>query len=318
LHSSAIDSGAERKSALAAAAESCGFGHVEFVPRAHGWVASFEAMASLCEVHIAGADRRMSERVAQVVAAEAWRIERKFSRYRSDNIVARINGAEGATVRVDDETARLLSYAAELHRLSGGRFDITSGVLRKVWRFDGSDRVPAEASVREVLAQVGWGRVRWEPPMLTLLPGMEIDLGGIGKEYAVDCAARLAKPIWRHCLINFGGDLCALGPNADGVPWVVGVERPDAPHAVAERLEIAFGALATSGDSRRFLLRGGKRYGHVLDPRTGWPVEGPPRSVTVAAPTCTEAGMLATFALLHGTEAEAFLEAQGASHWCRR
>jgi thiamine biosynthesis lipoprotein len=275
-------------------------------------------MASPCEVHVAGADRRTSEHVARVVAAEAWRIERKLSRYRSDNIIARINAAEGEPVRVDDETARLLDYAAQLYRLSGGRFDITSGVLRKVWRFDGSDRVPSEQAVRDVLPRVGWERVRWEPPVLTLTPGMEIDLGGIGKEYAVDRAARLAKPIWRHCLINFGGDLCALGSSADGAAWKVGIERPDEPEAIVERLELTVGALATSGDSRRFLLRRGKRYGHVLDARTGWPVEAAPRSVTVAAPTCTQAGMLATFALLYGAEAEAFLEAQGAVYWCRR
>jgi thiamine biosynthesis lipoprotein len=275
-------------------------------------------MASPCEVHVAGADRRTAKDVAQAVAAEARRVEHKFSRYRSDNIVARINAAEGEPVRVDEETARLLDYAAELFRLSDGRFDITSGVLRRVWRFDGSDRLPTEAAVRDVLGNVGWHRARWEPPVLTLAAGMEIDFGGIGKEYAVDCAARLAKPMWRNCLINFGGDLCAIGASADGAPWVVGVERPDEPDAVAERLELTVGALATSGDARRFLQRGGKRYGHVLDARTGWPVEGAPRSVTVAAPTCTQAGMLATFALLHGIEAEAFLDAQRTAYWCRR
>ncbi|HEU4618253.1 MAG TPA: FAD:protein FMN transferase [Gammaproteobacteria bacterium] len=315
-------------------------GRIELVRREHAWVGTFDAMASPCEVHVAGADLATAAHVARAVAAEAWRIERKFSRYRSDNVVARINGAQGAIVRVDDETARLLTYAAKLHELSEGRFDVTSGVLRKVWRFDGSDRVPSAAAVREVLARVGWDRVRFEPPELTLEPGMEIDFGGIGKEYAVDSAARLVKPLWPHCLINFGGDLCAVDAAAGGAPWIVGIERPDEARvggprierpdeadgvgqrietdAVARRIELGIGALATSGDSRRFLLRDGKRYGHVLDARTGWPVEGAPRSVTVAAPTCTEAGMLATFALLHGAEAEAFLGAQGVRYWCRR
>lgn len=80
-------------------------------------------------------------------------------------------------------------------------------------------------------------------------------------------------------------------------------------------LSLAAGALATSGDARRFLLKDGVRYGHILDPRTGWPVRGAPRSVTVAAPTCTEAGVLATLAMLQGREARAWLAAQGAPHW---
>ena len=83
-------------------------------------------------------------------------------------------------------------------------------------------------------------------------------------------------------------------------------------------LEIASGALATSGDARRFLLKDGVRYSHILDPRSGWPVEDPPRSVTVAAGTCLEAGMMATLAMLQGREAEAFLEREKVRAWCIR
>lgn len=313
----------------------------------YGWIARFKAMASPCEVHVAGADQPIAERIAASAANEAWRIERKWSRYRSDNIVHAINSADGRTVRVDDETARMLQYAGELHRLSGGRFDVTSGILRKAWRFDGSDRVPSRAGVRALLDKIGWHRVRFEPPYLTLEPGMEIDFGGIGKEYAVDRAAALVRSIHAHCLINFGGDLLAIGPRADGSPWLVGiepvyeqstspmvagkldsamratgceppVERRQGRCGIRDRIELTVGALATSGDARRFLLKDGKRYGHILDPRTGWPVRGAPSSITVAAPTCTEAGMLATIALLQGARAERFLKRQNVKHWCRR
>jgi thiamine biosynthesis lipoprotein len=147
---------------------------------------------------------------------------------------------------------------------------------------------------------------------------MEIDFGGIGKEYAVDRAAALVAPIAPSSLLNFGGDLFAIGPSAQGRPWRVGIEALGATARAAKELELTHGALATSGDARRFLLKNGTRYGHVLDPRTGWPVQGAPRSVTVAAPTCTEAGMLATFALLAGRDAEAFLESQNVQHWCLR
>ena len=97
----------------------------------------------------------------------------------------------GRPVAVDDETAHLLDYAATCHEISDGLFDITSGVLRRVWRFDGGDRVPDRRRRAEVLAHVGWHRVTWQRPALTLPAGMEIDLGGIGKEYAVDRAAAL-------------------------------------------------------------------------------------------------------------------------------
>ena len=113
-------------------------------------------------------------------------------------------------------------------------------------------------------------------------------------------------------IINFGGDLVVDGPRSDGTLWNVGIEDPRmASPSVLAQLKVCQGGIATSGDARRFLRRDGRRYGHILDPRTGWPVEGAPSAVTVVGPTCMEAGMLATFAILHGPDARAFLEAQG-------
>lgn len=275
-------------------------------------------MASPCEVHVAVADRRTAARVLHLVSREAWRIEAKFSRYRTGNIVHTINTSAGKTVRVDEETARLLDYASELFRLSEGRFDVTSGVLRRAWRFDGSDRLPSPAQVRDAVAQIGWPRVRWQRPTITLEPGMEIDFGGIGKEYAVDLAAALVAPLTEACLINFGGDLRALGPGHGGRPWRVGIEAADERDVAARTVELFQGGLATSGDARRYLLKDGRRYGHILDPTTGWPIPDAPRSVTVAASTCTQAGMLATLAMLRGRDAEDFLQRQSVEYWCFR
>ncbi len=275
-------------------------------------------MASPCEVHVSGADFATANRIAALAAAEAERIESKFSRYRKGNVIDAINSAEGRTIVVDEETARLLDYAARLHELSNGKFDVTSGVLRRAWRFDGSDGVPSRAAIAKILMLVGWNKVRWRTPELTLEAGMEIDLGGIGKEYAVDRAAALVRPLSPHCLLNFGGDLLALGPQSGGLPWRVGIEAVDEAATAARHIDLTVGGLATSGDARRYLVKDGKRYGHILDPTTGWPVEGAPRSVTVAASTCTEAGMLATLALLQGADAETFLAAHRVQFWAFR
>lgn len=324
-------------------------------PTDSGWCARFDAMASPCEVLIDGGDAALARRLHGLARDEALRIEHKFSRYRDDSVIGRLHAHAaahpGQPFEVDEETAALLDLAAQCHALSDGRFDITSGVLRRVWRFDGSDRVPDAAAVQAVCRDIGWARVRWQRPAITLPGGMELDLGGIGKEYAVDRVLGLLRQHSdRPLLVNFGGDLAVSGPRADGRPWHVGIERPP-PQAgtsgaqaaasgahvgrsadpatdrsagrglmpdAAGLLAVRAGGIATSGDARRFLLKDGVRYGHILDPRTGWPVRDAPRSVTVAAPTCTEAGLLATLAMLQGPDAEALLAAQGLPYWVWR
>ena len=283
-----------------------------------GWAARFPAMGSPCELLLETRDKETAGIAAEAVAQEAWRIEDKFSRYRDGNIVHCINTADGELVTVDDETARLLDFADTLYRLSKKRFDITSGVLREVWTFDGSDCVPDGEAVRRVLARVGWGRVVWQRPEMRMPAGMEIDLGGIGKEYAVDrCVQALRAVCQVPGLVNFGGDLGVTGPPQRRDAWRVAVEG-DAADRADRLIDLRQGALATSGDARRFLLRDGIRYGHILDPTTGWPVPDAPSSVTVAAETCTQAGMLSTLAILRGRGAERFLAEQGAHAWCRR
>jgi len=280
--------------------------------------AQFKAMASPCETLIDTDDASLGQLVSASVSGEAFRIEQKFSHYRADNIVHAINNADGAAVEVDNETADLLDYAARCYEESGGLFDITSGVLRRVWKFDGSDRLADPAAVTEVLKLVGWKKVSWQRPRLKLLPGMEIDFGGIGKEYAVDRAAMLGAaaggvPI----LVNFGGDLCATGPRGDGSAWTVGIENP-AWDSAMPTFSLKKGGVATSGDARRFLIKDGVRYGHILDPRSGWPVKDAPRSVTVVAATCGQAGLLSTLAILQGAGAEGYLTQRQAVYRVQR
>jgi len=275
-------------------------------------------MGSPCELVCEAPQRQVALELTELVAAEARRIEDKFSRYLDSSIVSRINSAGGAAVEVDDETAELLDFAATLYDLSEHRFDVTSGVLRRAWHFDGSNRVPDPATVMEILGLVGWHEVDWQRPTLRMSAGMEIDLGGIGKEYAADkCAQLLREQGSGPCLVNFGGDLVATEAPSRRRSWQVAIEGEVA-DASGQILELRRGALATSGDSRRFLLKDGVRYSHTLDPTTGWPVPDAPRSITIKAETCVEAGMLSTLAMLKGRGAEGFLETQSARYWCRR
>lgn len=262
---------------------------------------------------------KTAEQITQIACNEAKRIEQKFSRYRDDNIIYQINHSNGEAIKVDEETADMLDFADQCYQLSEGKFDITSGVLREIWKFDGSDKIPTQQQIDNIKPRIGWHRVIWQRPFITLQPGMEIDLGGLGKEYAVDHTALLIKPVLETgVLINFGGDIFSYGSKDKNTPWTIGI---DDAHATGEKargqITLFKDGLATSGDARRFLMKDGIRYSHILNPLTGWPVPDAPRSVTVIANSCLEAGMLSTFAMLEGKNADEFLKAQGVQYYCQ-
>ncbi len=269
------------------------------------FVHRFKAMGSPCEIQLHAAGSRDVEPVARAAAAEVARLERKYSRYREDSLASLVNRSAGdaAGVEVDEETAGLLDYADQSWRQSDGLFDVTSGVLRRVWKL-ASGRVPSAEEVEAVLADVGWDRVHWRRPRIALpRPGMEIDFGGYVKEYAADRAAELCRRRGvGHGLVNLGGDLALVGPHPDGTPWRVGVADPRSRGGVLACIGLTAGAIASSGDAERCMVVDGRRYGHILDPRTGWPVEGL-ASVSVVASHCLVAGTLSTIAMLKGVEA---------------
>lgn len=283
---------------------------IEALP--HGACAArFEAMASPCEILVDGAGAAELKQLGELAAAECWRIEHKWSRYRDDNIIHAINSANGAAVEVDGETASLIDFGEQLHHASEGRFDLSSGLFRRVWRFGPGATLPRAGDIATLLPRVGWSKVLWRRPLLQLRPGMELDLGGIGKEYAADRSLALlrratAKPI----LVNLGGDVAASAPRADGAHWRIGIDS-GVNGAATPLVHLGRGALATSGDQHRHITAEGRRYAHIIDPRTGWPPADAPRSVSVAAETCSEAGALSTVAILHGAGAETWLRSQG-------
>lgn len=262
-------------------------------------------MASPCELRLYASSPLQAERAARAAIAEVQRIEQKYSRYRADSIVSEINAAAGGrVVSVDDETAGLLNYADAAYRESGGLFDISSGVLRRAWDFQ-SASLPSGALLEALLPLVGWHKVNWQAPKIALpTPGMQLDFGGFGKEYAADCAARVCKAEGIvHGLVELGGDIHALGPHPDGRAWQVGVRDPRCPERATATLALQQGGLATSGDYQRYMLVDGQRYCHILNPNTGWPQPDGFASVSVVAPLCLLAGTGATVAMLKGVAA---------------
>lgn len=266
-------------------------------------------MASPCCFHLpAGTPTD----VINAMEAEVRRIEAKYSRYRDDSVLSDINQRAGQKVGLDNETLWLINYACACFEQSDGLFDISSGVLRQAWDFR-AGQLPSEATLARLLPRIGLSRIEISEAHLTMPPDMELDLGGIGKEYAVDAAAAIARQAGITCgVVDLGGDLCILGPHADGSPWQLGVRNPrDTENAIAT-LPVYQGGMASSGDYERFFEKDGKRYCHLLNPESGFPVDYW-ASVTVVAPSCLLAGTLSTIAMLKEEAGEEWLRAQQVS-----
>ncbi|MEN9317308.1 MAG: hypothetical protein RIS35_3701 [Pseudomonadota bacterium] len=274
----------------------------------------FQAMASRCEIAVAGADTVTATHAAAAAEAEVRRIETKYSRFRTDSVVGRINAdAHRQAVPLDAETAALVEYADRLNRSSGGLFDLTTGVLQTAWDFS-KGRIPPRAELDRVLAHVGWRHVtRTEAGLRLDHPDVRIDFGGIGKEYAADRAADVLGALGiASGYVNLGGDIRTVGPKPDGSPWRFGIRHPRNENALIASIPLASGALATSGDYERYFERDGNRYCHVLSPVTGMPVDHW-QSVSVLAPLAVSAGAMSTIAMLKQADALAFLSATGLS-----
>jgi thiamine biosynthesis lipoprotein len=256
-------------------------------------------MGSPCELKLSG-DSALCRRVAADCQREAERFETRYSRFTTDSITAQINAAAGgAVVPIDAECRAILEYAGVCWSLSDGLFDITSGVLRRVWTKDRL-QLPAPDELRPVLALIDWQKVELSEAGVRLgMSGMEIDLGGVVKEYAADALAqRIGLAGIDSGVVNLGGDIFCVGSNPEGLPWRIGIKNPDGPGAIAQ-VGIANAGLATSGGYERYFEIGGKRVSHLLNPTTGMPVESL-ASVSVIADQSVVAGSIATIALLKG------------------
>ena len=284
----------------------------------------FQAMACTGETVLVAPTLADAQSLAQPGIDEVLRIERTFSRYREDSVVSRINAAAGGDwVACDEETQSLLNFADHMHQQSGGVFDITSGVLRRAWNFaqpkaqvqgegPAAAQLPSAEQVAALLPLVGWAQVQREGTRIRLpRAGMALDFGGFGKEYAADRAAALLQRAGvLHGYVNLGGDIRLMGPKPDGSAWVIGIQHPRERSQLLATQHLTTGGLATSGDYERYIVVGGQRYCHLLNPCTGWPVNHW-RTVSVTAPLAVLAGCVATIAMLQGLQGLDFLHQSG-------
>lgn len=275
----------------------------------------FDAMASRCEVRLTVADEPAARALAQLAIDEVRRIEAKYSRYRPDSVVSQISAQAGlGWVECDEETLALLDFADRLFEQSAGLFDITSGVLRQAWNFR-QPALPAAVALRELCRLIDWSSVQREGHRVRLpKAGMELDFGGFGKEYAADRAAHvlMAHGV-RNGYVNLAGDIHVMGPQAEERPWLIGIQDPRHADKLVASIPIASGALATSGDYGRFFELDGRRYCHILNPKSGQPV-GHWRSVSVLAPSAIVAGSYSTIAMLQQAQGRVFLEDSGLTY----
>ncbi|MFT5162890.1 MAG: thiamine biosynthesis lipoprotein [Alteromonadaceae bacterium] len=268
-------------------------------------------MGSPCLIQCFSTSQTAADPIFAPIKAEVARLEKKYSRYLPDSLLSQINQQAGfdQPVTIDQETHGILQFAHQAYALSDGLFDITSGVLRQAWDFK-TGTVPTPSQLASVLPLIGWSKVQWNEQQITLpTKGMEIDLGGIVKEYAVDRCVALLTEAKVKALINLGGDIGVTATPPQDHVWDVGIRHPrKGTNDRIGSIPLTHGAIAASGDYERCILLNGKRYNHILNPKTGYPIEGL-ATVCIWAERCVLAGTLTTIAMLKGPSGPNWLKA---------
>jgi thiamine biosynthesis lipoprotein len=266
-------------------------------------------MGSRFEVIARGDDRTELEAAASEALDEVDRLEQQLSHYLPASDLCDLNRrAADEPVRVEPDFFRLLQRAAALSGLTEGAFDITAGPLVRCWGFFAKQgRVAEPEEVAIALNRVGMRHVDLDEEAQTVRfrrPGVELHLGAIGKGYAVDRAAAILRDRGIGSALVHGGSssIAAIGTGPGEEPWHVGLRHPLEPEERLAAIALEDCALSTSGSTGDFFEACGRRYSHLIDPRTGWPVEGL-LSVSVIAPSATDSDALSTAFFILGAQA---------------
>ena len=262
----------------------------------------FQAMGTLCSLHYDSENHVSAKEIGLRVLKWVRYFELRYSRFIKDSFVSKVNSLAGLEpVPLEDEDRRLFGLCQSLNFITKGLFDPTTLPISLLWDFKKkSPEIPSDDKIKRAIELVGWKKVVLNQDEVFLpLPGMGLDFGGFGKEYAVDRVVEILKSCGvENAMVNFGGDIHALGCPKDALNWIIGIENPKEPGRPAFALELKGMAVATSGTYARFFAKDGKRFSHLIDHRTGYPVSSNVFSASVLASTCLEAGALATCSLL--------------------
>jgi FAD:protein FMN transferase len=260
--------------------------------------------------YIPGVDSPELKEIGKVVNEELLKVNQQMSTYIDDSEISQFNASSSTDwFEVSADTAKVVHLALSIHHLSNGAFDITVAPLVNLWGFGPTpepDEMPSDAVIDELLQFVGSEKlqVRLEPPALKKqIAGMKIDLSAIAKGHGVDRVAhKLDLAGVNNYFVEIGGEIRTKGTRLDGLPWQVGIERPDPEkRALHQVVGLSNGSMATSGDYRNFLELSGKRVTHFIDPKSGRPVASELVSASVIADDCATADAIATALMASGT-----------------
>ncbi len=273
---------------------------------------TFQAMGSPCEILIDSKDELLANLIITKAVQEVIRLENKYSYYKENSFITKLNNTKKECI--DKEIYDLLEVSNQAYKLSNKLFDITSGVLKSIWNFNSKNFIfPNKEQITSSLKNIGWNKVIYNHNEVILPPNFSIDLGGIVKEYAVDKVLEVLNQKYRTpILINLGGDLGVSNTKPKN-PWQIGLENPNNKNCPIN-IALIQGKIATSGDTHKFFIKNNKKYCHIINPLTGYPVKNPPKSVTVIYDNCLLAGILTTISILYEQDAEKFLKAQNVKY----
>jgi len=277
---------------------------------------SFHAMGSPCHIQFYVFKSAQEKHAKSVIKQCLSGLEQRYSRYRKDSLISLINqrAGSGKETAIDAEMLGLLNYAEQCYQESDGLFDITSGSLRNLWGVD-KQSLPSEQQLANARALIGWQKIERTTSHVYLpIKGMQLDFGGIVKEYAADSIAQLLKNRGIESgIIELGGDIKIIGSQPNGNAWPIAIRNPSNQNNL--QLSLHSGSLASSGDYERFQMIDGVRYSHILNPKTGKPTQGL-QAVSIISEHCVVSGSLATLAMLKGKQGLAWLKENKLDFFC--
>jgi FAD:protein FMN transferase len=266
-------------------------------------------MGNRFEISVAAEDELLANDIIDAGISEISRIEKLMTTFNEESQTSLINRNAGISpVKVDREVYDIIDRSIKISELTQGAFDITYGsVDKQLWNFDvNMTALPDTVTAKRLIRLVNYRNVSLDKKNCTVFlkeKGMRIGFGGIGKGYAAERAKQVMQKMGADSgIVNASGDLCAWGYQPGGRPWTIGVADPNMAHHIISYLEITDMAVATSGNYEKFVVIGGKKYSHTIDPKTGFPVSGI-KSVTIICPNAELADAMATPVTVMGVSA---------------